>query len=83
MKRQEKVIIVNPMIGIIPEMIGDCGYDGLRDQAIVRILERVYRFILMSRNQQLIKKMLDPDVWCRYRDATRTGFGSWCRVECL
>jgi hypothetical protein len=74
MKRQEKVIIVNPMIGIIPEMIGDCGYDGLRDQAIVRILERVYRFI---------KKMLDPDVWCRYRDATRTGFGSWCRVECL
>jgi hypothetical protein len=60
MKRHEKMITVNPMIGIIPEMIGDCGYDGLPRSARVRILERVYRFILKSRNQQLIKKMLAP-----------------------
>jgi hypothetical protein len=29
MKRQEKMITMNPRTGIIPEIIGDCGYDGL------------------------------------------------------
>ncbi len=29
MRRQEKMITMNPRIGIIPEIIGGCGYDGL------------------------------------------------------